>query len=77
MARRFYQDPTEFFSVVGPAFVHEQHSVERFAEDVCPRKFEIGMVSIYAACCAVALGASVFSNNSAGHLVHVAYNVMR
>ena len=77
MPRRSNQDPTEFFSVVGLPFVRERHGHERRTDDLRPRKLEIGVATVYAACCAVALGVSMFSTSGAAQLVHVATNAVR
>jgi len=82
MRRPFHQDPTEFFSVVGAPYVREQHGSdhhirERRSGDQRPRKFEIGVASVFAAFCAVAIGVSLFASNGAAKLVEVANNVMK
>jgi hypothetical protein len=82
MPRQFHQDPTEFFSVVGGPYVREQHGAghhigERRTDDQRLRKFEIGVASVFAAFCAVAIGVSLFASNSAAKLVAVAYNAVR
>ena len=77
MSRRLNQDPTEFFSVAGLPFVRERHGHERRTDDLRPRTLEIGVATVYAACCAVALGVSMFSTSGAAQLVHVATNAVR
>jgi hypothetical protein len=83
MTRQFYQDPTEFFSVVGAPFVREHHSDgycvhERRTDDQRPRKLEIGIATIFTGFCAVALGISLFASSSgAARLVGAAYHAVK
>jgi hypothetical protein len=79
---RPFQDPTEFFSVVGSPYIRERHGDEhrvreRRTDDQRPRKLEIGVASVFAAFCAVALGVSLFASSGAAKLVSAAYNAMR
>jgi hypothetical protein len=82
MTRQFKQDPTEFFSVVGAPYIrapegpdirtryrHDRHVHERHTDDQRPRKLEIGVASVFAGFCAVALGVSLFASNGAAKLV--------
>ena len=82
MTRQFQQDPTEFFSVVGAPYLRESHGDdhyihERRTDDQRPRKFEIGVASVFAGFCAVALGVSLFASDGAAKLVEVAFNAVR
>jgi hypothetical protein len=82
MNRQFHQDPTEFFSVVGPPYPRECHSreyyvQERRTDDQRPPKLEIGIATIFAGFCAVALGVSLFASSGAAKLVEVAYYAVR
>ena len=82
MTRQFHRDPTEFFSVVGapyPRELHgrEYHVRERRTDDQRPRKLEIGVASIFAGFCAVALGVSLFASSGAARFVEVAYYAAR
>jgi hypothetical protein len=82
MTRQFHQDPTEFFSVVGAPYLREHHGGEyhvheRRTDDQRPRKLEIGVATIFAGFCAVALGVSLFSSSGAARLVEVAYYAVR
>jgi hypothetical protein len=74
MTRHFHQDPTEFFSVVGAPYPRERQSREasvyqRRTDDQRPRKLEIGVATIFAGFCAVALGVSLFASSGAARLV--------
>jgi hypothetical protein len=82
MTRQFHQDPTEFFSVVGAAFIQERHGDDhcirtRRTDDQRPRTLEIGIASVFAAFCAAALGVSLFSTSGAAKLVEVASFVVK
>ena len=83
MTRQFHQDPTEFFSVVGAGYPHEHHCreyycvQERRTDDQRPRTLEIGVATIFAGFCAVALGVSLFASSGAAKLVEVAYYAVR
>jgi hypothetical protein len=82
MPRPFHQDPTEFFSVVGAPYLRqhdsrESHVYERRTDDQRPRKFEIGIATVFAGFCAVALGVSLFASSGAARLVEVAYYAVR
>jgi hypothetical protein len=75
MTRHFNQDPTEFFTVIGAPYIREHHRHELLArrtDDERPRRFEIGVASVFAAFCAVALGVSLFASNGAAKLFEVA-----
>ena len=80
MTRHSQQDPTEFFSVVGAPHIRDRRE-SRFHElrtdDARPRKLEIGVASVCAAFCAVALGVSLFANSSAAKFVEVAYQAVK
>ena len=80
MTRHSNQDPTEFFSVVGAPYIRERQET-RFhplrTDDARPRTLEIGVVSIFAAFCAVALGVSLFASSGAAQLVQVAYQAVK
>jgi len=72
MTRQFHQDPTEFFSVVGTPFVREHHRGEYQVyrtDDLRPRKLEIGVATVFAGFCAVALGVALFASSGAARLV--------
>ena len=74
MTRQFHQDPTEFFSVVGAPYPRgrqsgESHVYERRTDDQRPRKLEIGVATVFAGFCAVALGVSLFASSGAAKLV--------
>ena len=82
MTRPFHQDPTEFFSVVGAPYVrehhgHDYHGHERRTDDQRPRKFEIGVATVFTGFCAVALGVSLFASSGAARLVEVAYHAVK
>ena len=82
MTRRFHQDPTEFFSVVGAPYPRERQSHERHVhefrtDDQRPRKLEIGVATVFVGFCAVALGVSLFASSGAARLVEVAYYAVR
>jgi hypothetical protein len=82
MTRPFHQDPTEFFSVVGAPYPREHrgrecHVHERRTDDQRPRTLEIGVATIFAGFCAVALGVSLFASSGAARLVEVAYHAVR
>jgi hypothetical protein len=80
MNRKFHQDPTEFFSVVGAAYPREHHGHyvrERRTDDQRPRTLEIGVATIFAGFCAVALGVSLFASSGAAKLVEVAYYAVK
>ena len=82
MTRQFQQDPTEFFSVVGAPYLRESHGHDRCihdrrADDQRPRRFEIGVGSVFAGFCAVALGVSLFASDGAAKLVEVAFNAVK
>ena len=82
MTRPFHQDPTEFFSVVGAPFPRERdsresHVYERRTDDQRPRKFEIGVATVFTGFCAVALGVSLFASSGAARLVEVAYHAVK
>jgi hypothetical protein len=82
MTRQFHQDPTEFFSVVGAPYPREHHShdyhgYERRTDDQRPRQLEIGVATIFAGFCAVALGVSLFASSGAARLVEVAYHAVK
>jgi hypothetical protein len=83
MTRQFHQDPTEFFSVVGAAYPREHHGreysyvQERRTDDQRPRTLDIGVATVFAGFCAVALGVSLFASSGAAKLVEVAYYAVR
>jgi hypothetical protein len=83
MTGKFHQDPTEFFSVVGAAYPREHHGreysyvQERRTDDQRPRTLEIGVATVFAGFCAVALGVSLFASSGAAKLVEVAYYAVR
>ena len=82
MTRPFHQDPTEFFSVVGAPYPREHHGREyhvheRRTDDQRPRTLEIGVATIFAGFCGVALGVSLFASSGAARLVEVAYHAVR
>ena len=82
MSRQFHQDPTGFFSVVGAPHPREHHGREyyiheRRTDDQRPRTLEIGVATIFASFCAVALGVSLFASSGAARLVEVAYYAVR
>lgn len=82
MTRQFQQDPTEFFSVVGAPYLRESHGYDSYlnehrTDDQRPRKLEIGVASVFAGFCAVALGVSLFASDGAAKLVEVAINAVR
>ena len=82
MTRQFHQDPTEFFSVVGAPYPRERrgrerHVHERRTDDQRPRKLEIGVATMFAGFCAVALGVLLFASTGAAKLVEVAYHAVR
>jgi hypothetical protein len=76
---RPFTDPTEFFSVVGAPYIRERHSShhERRTDDLRPRRLEIGVATVYAACCVLALGISMFSTSGAAKLVEAAYHAVK
>ena len=70
MSRPLHQDPTEFFSVVGAPYLRERdyrepHVHERRTDDQRPRRFEIGVATVFVGFCAVALGVSLFASSGA------------
>ncbi|MEA2979967.1 MAG: hypothetical protein QOF09_1790 [Alphaproteobacteria bacterium] len=82
MTRKFHQDPTEFFSVVGAPYIHEHHLQDgrlrgRRTDDLRPRMLEIGVASVFAAFCAVALGVLLFAGSGTAKLVEVASYVVK
>jgi hypothetical protein len=83
MTGKFHQDATEFFSVVGAAYPREHHGreysyvQERRTDDQRPRTLEIGVATVFAGFCAVALGVSLFASSGAAKLVEVAYYAVR
>jgi hypothetical protein len=82
MTRHFQQDPTEFFSVVGAPYLRESHGDDRYiherrTDDQRPRRLEIGVASVFAGFCAVALGVSLFASDGAAKLVEVAINAVK
>ena len=82
MTRQFQQDPTEFFSVVGAPYPREHQGREyyvheRRTDDQRPRTLEIGVATIFAGFCAVALGVSLFASSGAARFVEVAYYAAR
>jgi len=81
MRGQFDRDPTQFFSVVGAPYVRER-SEERpvhalRANATRPRLFEIGVATLFAVFCAVALAMPLFANSGAGKLVQLATHVIR
>jgi hypothetical protein len=81
MTRRFHQDPTEFFSVVGAPYLRERHGsgyqfYERRIDNQRPRGLEIGVATIFAGLCTLALGVSLCASSGAARLVQVAYHAV-
>ena len=77
MRRNFDKDPTEFFAVVGTAYVRETHGQgcfvqERRTDDQRLRKLEIGVASVFAAFCVMSFGFSLFITTGAARLLEVA-----
>ena len=77
MIRQIHQDPTAFFSVVGAPYIHEHHVHDRSVrglrtDDQRPRMLEIGVASVFAGCCAVALSVLLFAGSGTAKLAKIA-----
>jgi len=78
MTRQFYQDPTKFGAPHPREHQGREYYVqERRTDDQRPRTLEIGVATIFAGFCAVALGVSLFASSGAAKLVEVAYYAVR
>ena len=78
MTQQFHQDPTRF----GAPHPREHHGREyyvneRRTDDQRPRKFEIGVATIFTGFCAVSLGVSLFAGSGAVRFAEVAYYAVR
>jgi len=82
MSRHVNRDPTEFFSVVGAPYVRDRTGQERPVHELRaqasrPRLFVIGVATLSAAFCAVALAVPLLADTGAIRLVQLAYQAVR